>query len=376
MDRLELRDDLVDAATVASQGGPQTTQTKRSSFDGENGALANDISVKSAFNMADDGFLDEDGVLDLGAGADRLGFGGWSKGDATELTVDMGSEATGAMGLDKDRDQVKLLKGIDAYTFAAFEEDGEVVGVTITDTKSGKTINFIDVEIIQVEGLKFSANTATELLAEIDAFLKPDLTDTDFLQESNTISLNDTYRILDGQFGDAFKVDGSTIEMNSKSDHFQFGTINKGDDKEDLTVLMKGGGEDTVSLARSINDYSIKITDAERDRDDLVTITDNHSGQTVTFQGAEQFVFHNTVDGVDYTNDSFSFEELVATGHPVHGEIAGSDLIVGAVGENADALNAVNREIYDDSVIIGSLDIDVINVIGSANTSTDTDAIL
>lgn len=352
MDRLELRDDLVDAATVADQDGPSTPQTTRSSFDGDNGALANDISVKSAFMMADGG------ILDLGAGADRLGFGGWSSGD-TVLTVDMGSEATGTMGLDKDRDQVKLLKGIDAYAFAAFEEDGEVVGVTITDTQSGTTINFVDVEIIKVEGLAFSANTAGDLVAQIEAFLAPELTDTRFLQQSNTISLNDAYRILDGQFGAAYVAEGeNTIEMNSQSDHFEFGTIDKGDDQTDLTVLMKGGGEDTVSLARSINDYTIAITDAERDRDDLVIITDNVTGQTVTFQGAEEFVFHNNVDGEDYTNDSFSYEELVATGHPVNGEIAGSELIVGAVTD-PDMLDAENREKYDDALIIAELDITV-----------------
>lgn len=349
MDRLQLRDDLVDAATVTTQGGPQTEQTKRTMFNGDNGDLANDVSIKAAFALA------IDGQLDLGAGADRLGFGGYSKGAATVLTVDMGGDATGNMGLDKDRDQVKLLKGIDAYEFAAFEQDGDIVGVTITDTQSGKTVNFIDLEIIQVEGLKFSADTAEDLFAQIEAFLAPELTDTQFLQQSNYITLNDAYRILDGQFGDAYVVNGATIEMNSQNDQFAFGTLNAAA-KQDLTILMKGGGTDTVSLERSINDYTIEISDAERAKDDLVTITDKITGQTVTFQGAEQFVFHNTVDGVDYTNDSFSYDELVATGHPVHGEIAGSQLIVDSVLD-PDALDAENREKYDDSVIIADLDI-------------------
>ena len=67
-------------------------------------------------------------------------------------------------------------------------------------------------------------------------------------------------------------------------------------------------------LEKIIEDYTIEVLksdDGDSVTYDAIAFTDDVSGQKITFSGADKFVFHNIVDGVNYTNDNFSFGELV-----------------------------------------------------------------
>lgn len=321
---------------AAADTDSKQVQASREKFDGSNANLANKTNVYAAYAASDQGK-----PIDLGAGADRFHFGGYTRENdgKVELTIDMGSETDVVYDegvhvpkwMNKDKDLVNLSKSIDEYDFSLFPvdaEEGEATGITIKDTATGQVINFIDVEVIRVNGIKIHGNSAEELLAAIESKIEEIEDGYDLSNDKNHMNLKEAYAAIDGSEAgaDYYNTDKDKIQLGADKDKFYFGTFDAGEDVRNFTVEMgKIDREDTVILHGSINDYAIELK--EQDGNKLnsdhesdyakFTYTNPETGatQTISFRSAEKFVFQNNVyeDGawVNKTNDSFTYDQLV-----------------------------------------------------------------
>ena len=338
----DVKQKLIDAVQLEEK----KIQASREKFELEwvdgvavtNSELANKTNLHNAYHNADYGPEDSAGVVDLGAGSDVFHFGGWGGGAADgPLLVDMGEEKIDGnpygddfqlrKGLTKDNDVVFLRKTVDKYRF---EYDGDNDQIGVEDLESQQVVIFQNVEQFRVDGLKVDGSRAEEYISEggfgfmldgmspmqslymslihmqSEAFDEVDIT-----EDPNFLNVQLAHQILeDGEPEDY--VDGNTIVTGELNDRFHFGEYAEKADT-DLSVDM-GDGVDVVGLRKSIEDYTIEVLksdDGDSVTYDAIAFTDDVSGQKITFSGADKFVFHNIVDGVNYTNDNFSFGELV-----------------------------------------------------------------
>ena len=160
--------------------------------------------------------------------------------------------------------------------------------------------------------------------------------EVDITEDPNFLNVQLAHQILEEGEPEDY-IDDNTIVTGELNDRFHFGEYAEKADT-DLSVDM-GDGVDVVGLRKSIEDYTIEVLksdDGDSVTYDAIAFTDDVSGQKITFSGADKFVFHNIVDGVNYTNDNFSFGDLV----DAVGVVEDSAAAVDAAEDAIDAMNA------------------------------------